>query len=111
MNDMQEIEDYLIKKYKTEAFTDEDIKILANLVKNVYLNRAFPFSIDKSKEDVDYDWVLIATMTLIEKGDIDITQFSENGILATIGASLMSEITPKASTPKSKKVEDVEEEN
>lgn len=107
MNSIEEINNYLIKKYQTPAFTEEDIKILVDFVQNTYLNRCFPFSTDKSKEEVDYNWVLMASITLIEKGDIDITQFSENGILATIGASLMSEITPHASTPKSRNKEEV----
>lgn len=98
--DKDTVTNYLKTRYQGTIITEEELNILIEIVTDTYLNAAFPFSTDKSSEKVNYSWVLKACVSLIERGEIDIKQYTENEVSTSVGTSLMAEIVPKADVPR-----------
>lgn len=97
----EEIKQYLERKYQERS--PQDIRILINSIESLYLSKKMPYVESPEfdiKNRIATDWVVRATIQILEKGDTDITSYSENGLEMKLGEGMLCEIVPNAGVVK-----------
>lgn len=93
----EETKQYLTKKYN--CYAKEDILILVNNIEALYISKKMPYVKNAKFDKTDIiatSWVIRAVIQMLERGDVDITSYGENGLSVTLGESMLCEITPCA---------------